>query len=498
MSRDLQAPPWSFVASIGADLTGTDNVRGTELDHEADLITQLTGAVTVGANTLRFQSTLHYRATLYDYIVANEQDRVSHYAFGTGHLIFVPDTFFFDFSAGADELLRGGAPTLNSALQGDTTQYYSVSGSPYFRARAGDLGFGEIRYSVSRIWFQRNTDAILTPGGGLAPLTDATQQYARADLKMPGTLASRLLSDIYISGSSTESSSETGTLRKAAGGFIGEYQVTPLLSFIGAAGYETLDNSRSVALTDNGETWDVGGRLRFDENSYLVLLYGKRDLETDLTGEFNLALSERTGIYASYTSNITTSQQTLADSSTGARLGPQGPSAGITPTQNPTLSILNEMITQTQAAQDRSALASGFPLSAANSYAGYGDGFFRQRAAVGTVYTQLGANTVSLSAFHVERTPLTVSTFPSTITTGAQGAWHRAFRPNLTGYAAASSYDEDLHDSEMINLALGLNYGFGSSVNLGLRYDFISRDTSLTGGNSVANALTISLSKRFE
>jgi uncharacterized protein (PEP-CTERM system associated) len=235
-----------------------------------------------------------------------------------------------------------------------------------------------------------------------------------------------------------------------------------------------------------------------NETSYLVLLYGRHDLNSDFTGEFRFALSEVTGFYGAYTSAITTSQQTTASNNFGARLGPQGPAAGVSYNQSPTLATLNELLAQIDNRPGRVDVTAGFPLLDANNFGAYDNGFFRQRGAFGTLYSQFGNDNVSLTAFHVERDPIIAPTFSSTATTGASAAWHREFRPALSGYAALSYLVENLYDSEMVNLGLGLQYSVGSSLGIGLRYDFISRDSDFGASDYIANALTLSLTKRFE
>src|SRR5262249_20610474 len=155
-------------------------------------------------------------------------NRVSQYGFATAHATLVTDMLFFDVRANTSEINRSGlgTPNQNLSTKAESTQTYVISGSPDFRSRVGDIGFVDLRYSISQVWFQRNTGATVVNGIFLAPLSDSFHQNALFDFKMPGTIDARLLSDISANASYQESSFQLGIYRTAAANFLNEYALT--------------------------------------------------------------------------------------------------------------------------------------------------------------------------------------------------------------------------------------------------------------------------------
>jgi uncharacterized protein (PEP-CTERM system associated) len=498
--KSADTPVWLIVPHVGLD----EIARDVETSHgpgRTDLISLLSAGVTLSGDAPRFQGLLSYTGTIRHALANKNEDRVTQYGTASGHATIFPDLLFVDLSANAHELARLGNGIPNPALlsNSDSSQLYTASVSPHFRDRVGEIGFFDARYSYSRLWVQRNTGPVDLAGFTIAPLSDSTLQSARAEFQMPGVIDARLLQDFSLHANSIESGSGVGRLRKAAGEFINEYQLTRSLSTIAEVGYESLSDPQVPAVNGQGVTWSGGGRWRPNIDSSILLLYGRHDLKTDIGAEVQWRLTPATTLFAAYTDSLTTSQATLLGNNQSSLPGVDGPALGVTFEDDPLIAILDDPSLGPNREQQNGA-AAGVPLLEADNFNLHQNGLFRSKLFRSTLTSDLAdGSTVTLTAFHLQRIALVGERGPAQLTNqGIRATWAPVITEDVTGRVEAGVRTDEIAHGKTYNLGLAANYRFSETFNGGLRYDFLVHEVG-TGsqGSTYTNALTLTLRKTF-
>jgi uncharacterized protein (PEP-CTERM system associated) len=317
---------------------------------------------------------------------------------------------------------------------------------------------------------------------------------------MPGTLVPRLLSDIVLSGTSSRVRRIQGGFRRAFGELVNEYQVTRSISAIGGAGYESFGNKEIEPLNGEGAIWDVGARWRPNPDSSVMVLYGRHDQKTGISGEIQWRFTPVSAFYAAYTDSITSAQQSFIENNLDSLLGPEGPSVGVTFDQNPTISTLKTQDNLYRRPQDID-VGSGLPLFEVNNYLPFANGFFRLKQSRAALYRNIGGQAIYLSAFHLERRSLINEEAPLVKTNGVKLAWSPVLNGRLVGHAEAGYRVVEKSDGEssfgrqaLVNAAASLTYQVNPTLTASIRYDYTRRVIEPT---VVTNAVSIRLGKTF-
>ena len=489
-------PPYLIIPHIGLTEILTDNAGHSRTNKQADLISILQlGAVAV-ADTTRLTGTLAYNLN-WRQGIRNGRSRFSQVGFATAHATLSPDLLFFDARASVSEFNRSGLgdPNPNLLTNQEATQSYVVSGSPDLRTRVGDIGFVDLRYSATKVWFQRNTGPTVVNGIPLGPISDSTHQQATFDFRMPGTFAPRLLTDINVNASQQESSRLLGTYRQIASTFLNEFALTRDISAIGGVGYESLSNPRFASLQGQGITFDGGARWRPNADSSIMVLYGRHDLKSDIAGEIRYQFNETTYVYAIYSDAITSTQNSMARNNLNAAFGLEGPyvSSGFGYFANSPIESLNV-----------APFMGGIPLGFANGLSSGQNDFYRAKSFHANLHTTIYGESFSLSAYQVDSTSLTGIRQPPQLTSrGATAAWIPYLGEDYTGLAQIGYRHIKPGQGEILNFALGVNRSFGDTFSAGVRYDFIhslGNSSIITGqhlGGYTVNSLSLRLRKTF-
>lgn len=495
------APPWIIIPRFGVNEIVTDNVRQNYYPRQEDLTSQIFGGVMIGADTSHLTGILDYSGVLQENINATDEDRFTNYAFLSAHATILPGTLLADIHGTIDDVLRPGAGAgLNPTLlqNGQVTQTYLLSASPYYVGRLGDIGFASLRYQVSQAWFSQNADAISIPGLNLGPITSSTQQQVRFDVKLPGTFVPRLATHIGLSaGSEITGLAAVGTFLRSTNQVINEYQLTRSISLIGAGGWEWLQDRYYPLVTGQGATWDVGGRWQPNADSSILLLYGHHDLKTDIEGEMQYRLTPFTSIYVAYTDSIGTAQQTLLANNDASLLNPAGPVSGISFNQSPVLGTLNDAALASAGDPDTVGVPLGIPLGDVENFTPLENDIFRTKLLRGILYTNLGSSPVTLMLYNAQQFSLTGGSPPETTTRGANVSWTPTLSEDLFAFIQGGVNYIDLDRGNTYNAALGGHYILSPTLTVGLRYDFIYRTARPYNGGYIQNAVTLSLNKNF-
>ena len=498
---DPNAPPYQFVPRAGVNEVFTDNVEESRTDKQSDLISSLSLGVLAGADTPHLTGLLDYTGVLQDYLHEIHQNNFSNFGFGSAHATILPGAFYVDLHASATDVLRAGGGLVSPVIQnGNATHVYVATVAPYFTTRLGDLGFTILRYNYSEAWFDQNTGPIPILGlpTTIGPITGSTEQQARADFKFPGTIIPRLSSNISLGGTSDNTGFlATGDFERATGELINEFQLTRSLSVIGGAGYEALKDNRFSQINGQGFIWDAGGRWQPNQNSSVLIVYGRHDLKSDLGGEIQYRITPFTSFYAAYTDSIQTSQNSLIANNDAEQLNPAGPVAGITYDQSPLISTLNDASLAMAGDPETLGVPLGLPLSDVDNFQPLQNDIYRTKSFQGMLYSNVLSNPVSLMVYDIQQQSLTGQIPPDITTKGVNLNFSPTLSPQLFGLLTAGYNLVSTDHAKVFNVGAGARYNLSDTLAVALRYDLILRDAHPSTGGYVQNAVTLSINKNF-
>lgn len=499
-SAQPTAPPVLVVFNAGIDEIATDNVAETESDRVPDLSSLFSAGATVTSDSSHFTGVLSgtgfYRRNIND----TGLDQFSEYAYGSGHATILPDAFFFDVDGAVDDLSREGGGLQNAVVQaGQATHTYTFAGSPYLRTNVDDVGINVLRYQIGQVWYGNNTSQLDLPTSDIGAITASTDQEAREDLRLPGTLFPRLLSDVSLSASEdNQVNSPAGTLEISNEELINEYEITRSTSLIGGAGYEYLHDEDVPVVNGSGAIWDIGGRLEPNPDSSLLVDYGRHYGKSDFAGELAWRITPLTDVYAAYTDSLASSQQFQIGNILGSSLGPEGAVSGITYDQSPLIGVLDDTAL-TEEPGEAGLVPVGIPIATSGNYSPLQNGLFRVKTFSASGRTFMGNDPIVVTLYDVQDNSLTPQFAPSSSSEGANVSWTPGLSPRLSGLALAGyARQNGAVEASVYNAAVGASYRLSDTLSLIMRYDIIRRDAVPSSDGYLQNAVTIGLHKSFD
>jgi uncharacterized protein (PEP-CTERM system associated) len=494
------APPVLVTFNAGIDEIATDNVAETETNRVSDLSSLFSLGTTVTSDSSRFTGALSGTGVYERNINDAGLDQFTEYAYGNGHATILPAALFFDLDGAVDNLSREGGGLQNALVQsGQATHSYTLAGSPYLRTNVDDIGINVLRYQIGQVWYGNNTSQLNSPGSNLGAISASTDQVAREDLRMPGTLLPRLLSDVSLSASeNSQVNSPAGTLEVSSDELINEYEITRSASLIGGGGYEYLHDQDVPVVDDSGAIWDIGGRLRPNPDSSVLIDYGRHYGKSDFTGEIAWRLTPLTDVYTAYTDSLASSQQYQIGGILGSSLGPEGAVSGITYNQNPLIGVLDDTALSEEPAE-QGLVPLGIPIATSGNYSPLQNGLFRIKTFSASGRTLMAGDPIVLTFYDVRDDSLTPQFAPSSSTDGVNLSWTLGLSPQLSGLALLGyARQSGAVETSIYNAALGTSYRLSDTLSLILRYDFIRNDAVPSSAGYLQNAVTIGLHKTFD
>lgn len=493
------APPFLYSLNFGIDEIATDNVAETETNRMADLSSLFSAGATLSANSARLTGVVSasglYRRNIND----TSLDQFSEYGYANAQSAVIPGNLYLSANGSIDDLPRQGGGSQNSIVQAtQDTHSYEISGSPYLYTSLGDIGLNVLRYQIGQAWFSNNTASL--PSSGLGPITASTDQTAREDLKFAGTIFARLMSDVSLSGSEDDTgNTASGSLQKANGELVNEYELTRSVALIGGGGYEYLHDPDVLSVNSRGPIWDVGGRLRPNADSSFLLVYGHHDGKSDFAGELAWRLTPFTNIYAAYTDSLANAQESLITNSADSVLGPDGAVTGVTFQESTVVGVLDDPALSAAPGSESNLAPAGIPLGTSSSYSPLQDGLFRTKLLSASGRSILEGDPIVLTAYDVQNISYTPYLAPSSSAEGANLSWSPGLSQNLTGLTVVGfAHQNGAERGNIYNAAVGATYELSHSLSVILRYDFIRRDTEPATGGYLQNAVTVSLHKSLD
>ncbi|HTW30831.1 MAG TPA: hypothetical protein VMD76_04080, partial [Candidatus Sulfotelmatobacter sp.] len=493
-------PPVVYTINLGVDEIATDNVYETQSNRVPDLTSLFSAGGTVSADTERVSGLVTLTGLYRRNINDTNFDEFSEYAYAQGQGVIVPGNLYMTVHGTIDDLSAQGGGIQSPLVQAaQSTHAYTISSSPYFVAQVPEVGINVLRYQIGQIWFSNNA-----PFENVAPvspqsLTASTDQTAREDFRMAGTLLPEFMTDLSLSATEDNAgNSASGNLQIANGELINEYEVTRWASLIGGAGYEDLHDPEVPVVDGQDAIWDFGGRVRPNEDSYALLLYGRHDEISDFAGEVAWRLTPITDFYAAYTDSLATQQQSVIATNAGSVLGPAGAVSGINFSQSTIIGVLNDSVLNGTPGSDTGLAPMGIPVGTSNNLTALQNGLFRSKILSGSARMIMDSSSLVLTAYDSRQISLTPLYVPSSSGEGAQLSWSTAFSPRLNGVAVAGyTRETGFGAGDVYNIAIGGTYLITDSLALQLRYDLIRRDGEPSSTGYLQNAVTLGLHKFF-
>jgi hypothetical protein len=492
---------YNVTPGLGLRLLGTDNVFNSASGRQSDLVTFIEPRLAAEADSLLVTGRLFYAPSARIYADNNTLNALNHSFSGQALATLIPGRLFLNLQGtGGLQAIGGGfapagvAGTLTNSR--NLAQTYSLSASPYYIQRFGDLGLAQLGYTLSYFGTQGSRAFLPSPVGATgtpAPFftTQDTISNTGYAVFRTGDAFGRFGAEWRTTGTVFSGS---GTVLSGGHRLIStvqtSYSITRQLAVLVEAGYENQHYGGSQPLDIDGPVWSVGARFTPDPDSVLTVKYGFRNGFYSASVNGNLALGARTRAFASYSEQLGTQAQQATDLLSGASVDALGNPIN-TLSGTPIIAPFGGSLLATQSSLQRTKLLT----------AGVAQGWER--------------DTFGLNVFYNDRTPVT--TLPGTTSFAQSGwsvglSWTRELRPTLVGSlfgsygrteTPATASQPRATDSNVYTVRLSLAQALARDLTLSFDYLFTSNSQATFGtvpgsaGNTTTNIVILALRKTF-
>ena len=497
--------PYIITPSLGLRLLGTDNVRNTATNRQADFITFIEPSLAVEANSLRATGRFFYSPSARIYAETNSFNSVFQSFSGQGLVTLLPGQLYLDLRGfGGGQVIGGGfgpaGTTSGVTNSNNLVQTYSLSASPYYVHRFGDTATTQVGYSLQYFGTSGGTGFVTVPPPGSGGLTGGipvgstapflTSQYTIANegywVLRSGPDFGRFAAELRTVGTVYDSNGVLSGGHRLISTVQTAYSINRQIALLLEAGYENQFYGGTQPLSIDGPVWSAGFRWTPNPDSSVTVKYGFRNgfYSGFLNG--NVAVGARTRLFGTYAETLGTLAQQATDLLSTATVDAYG---------NPVNTIGGTPII---AAFGGSLLATQSSLQRT------------KRFTAGVTYS-LERDTVGLNGFWIENTPVT--TQPGTVAFQQKGwsvgvNWSRQLRPALTSFAYAQFGQTETpgsnSTSNFYNASLTLTQALAQDLNLSLQYFYTSNSSAFLGttstlgsSNTHTNVVILALRKSF-
>ncbi|MCP4267481.1 MAG: TIGR03016 family PEP-CTERM system-associated outer membrane protein [Candidatus Brocadiaceae bacterium] len=314
----VMAGDWDLGASLLTELIMTDNMNLSEDNAQSSIIPHIIPGFTASKEErnldLNIEYYLDYAQPLVNREYAFSDDKFTHKLNANLESELYKDVFYLDMKANADRyLIRSGDKSGGNgfAFQGDYTQAFGISVSPYLRQHYGNNADLEAIYTFSTI-DATGDDLFAGNSNEIFVTLDSGNDY----ISTPWDIKALIVDERYKSGTDAT----FGWIRSQLG-HVFTNQWTGNISL----GYE---NGEFVTTGNDpkGVTWSVGGIWTPNERTSLDFSWGQRFFGDNLYFTFN-HYNKRTTWTAELAHTLESSQRELAqqnpvDTGLGAPLVP--------------------------------------------------------------------------------------------------------------------------------------------------------------------------------
>jgi uncharacterized protein (PEP-CTERM system associated) len=483
-------PGFTVTPSVGLSLYGNDNAYTTsDGKHHGDLVTTLTPALFATANTTWVTGTLSYVPYLSYSAEQPQNDRIGQSFTVYGTATVVPDRLFINASGfgtltqttggTAPGLVNTTTPLLN---KNNSVQTTVLQAAPYYVHHFANTATAQIGYLV-RYLEQSGQRAFLA--GSTTPYftSSSTTTQSGYGVIRSGEEFGRLAFEGRALGGVTEGQGVLAGAYNYSGTVLGRYAITNSVFGQLEGGYQDTYFGGTTPVHIKAPIWSVGVRYVPNQDGSVILKYGERNGYNSAYLLANLAVGERTRIFASYTDQIGTLAQQTADLLTTTAVDEQG---------NP---------------YDTRAGTAPVPVPFSAGFLATQSAVNRLKRGLASITQTWDRDTFTLNAFATESTPLT-----SAIGTRAFAQkglstaviWSHLLTPTLSsnvylqyGTFNTSNSNSTSSNSNSYSARVSLTERFSETLTGSLQYLYISQGSSSLNNQSAQNIIIATLRKTF-
>jgi uncharacterized protein (PEP-CTERM system associated) len=297
------ADDFTVAPTIGFQETYTSNSGGNGATSTADLVTQVTPAVSLDETGPWSSITLNYSPTYNKYDFHTSPDRIDQNFNSTVSVTPSEEHLKIDFAAYASE--EGATPNSNTISNNlliatnNRVLFYAGSVIPHFSQRFGDVATIEAYYRLK----SSNTSDQSVRAPGSASLSNDSLQQDPEIIIGSGDSFGRLSAQADFDHSNTTASGAGGASSNDRYTLGGQYHLTYDYSLTGSVGYQRIHyaaTTGSSAYTNEGLTWNAGIAITPDPTKSLSVSYGLQEGIYVPTVKLSYSIGPRTSIVGSY------------------------------------------------------------------------------------------------------------------------------------------------------------------------------------------------------
>jgi hypothetical protein len=504
------APPWILTEHVGIDEIATDDIDFPLAGRrQADLGSLFSAGGTLTADSVRVYGIL----SLTGIYRRQVEDSAINGFLGTGYanemVTLLPGSLYLGLRGLVDDVSREGLGLQNpfAGTQGYFSQAYQISATPLYYTRIDALTFNLLRYEIGQIWYDRNNGIVTSQGTIIPAISNSSDQVARDDFRMDGTVFQRLLTDVSLSAASFNNSGSRNSsdFTREQGQVVNAFALTRSLALVAAAGYERLHDRASPRVNGQDATWSAGIRFLPNADSYALLTYGRQDLRSDFAGELGWSVTPRTNLYMDYTDSVITLQQAQVSDNNVSEIGPYGAITHVSFDESPVISTLDDPLLIRPPGPDSPTTTLGVPLADISNALPLTNGLYRIKALRASASSEVEDNVFRLTLLNIDETqltalgPLQLGQLGSATLQQAILSWGRFLSPDVSARIAVNvghlSEDQILgralsESTNRYGTTLIANWQMSNRLYWQFRYDFIGSGKSL---NLYANVLSVGL-----
>ncbi len=301
--------PYDIRPSLGVTLMGTDNVRNTATNRQADFAVTLLPGITASADSANLRGSLSYFPTLSYYANTPNQNRINNLFNANGRATLVDDRVFLDLRGfGTVSATSGGFAPVGTPQVGTNNQVqsYALQAAPYVLQRFGSVGTVNIGYAYR--WSQQNGNRAFAPGSPTPFFTpQATQGNQAWAVFRSGEDFGRLLWSVRLVGTLFSGTGVFNDAHQATASFQASYALNRWLAVLGEIGYEDARYSGAVPYIVQEMTWGAGLRILPDQDSAIIAAVRQRDGFISPFADVAVSLGARTRLNGNYREVLSTS-----------------------------------------------------------------------------------------------------------------------------------------------------------------------------------------------
>lgn len=269
------AGDWRITPRAQSETVYTDNVRGVADGKEGDVFHSGSSGVSIRGRGARLNLNLDYTLSYEEYLAESELSSRTHRLLGSANTELIREHLFVDAQTSFNRVIddrTGAISNVDRNLGDNQTEVFNFRVSPRYVFNFGNFARSTTRYTFSQISF----DPLNDDSDDNDPPSDTTTNRVSQTIASGAdfTQLSWALSANYRRSSRSESDNNFTT---RSGEARAEYAINRMISVLGSAGYEDLDDN-SVTDDDElfGEIWTVGARVRPGPRTDLSFEYGRR------------------------------------------------------------------------------------------------------------------------------------------------------------------------------------------------------------------------------